>query len=315
MGMLVTALLLTMAKPVYLASYFVGNGEDGTYLAVSEDGYKFRPLLEPNVPILKPTIGKDKLMRDSCILRGPDGTWHMVWTTGWWDQSIGISHSKDLVHWDAPQELAVMKDVPGTLNAWAPEIAYDAKDKQFAIFWSSTVKGRFDETLPKKDGDTGPDNAPLNHRYYVTTTTDFVNYAPSRLLWDPGFNSIDATLVHDGVRWLLFGKDETKSPKPAKFLFAAAGPRPTGPFAIVADRITGQYWAEGPTAIKDKGVYRVYFDRYMDKKWGAVESKDLVDWTDVSAKVQMVEGARHGTVTLVDEGFVKKIREELASSG
>lgn len=312
--MLVTALLLTLAKPVFLASYFQGNGEDGVYLAVSDDGYKFRPLLEPNVPILKSEIGKDKLMRDPCILRGPDGTWHMVWTTGWWDQGIGISHSKDLVHWDPPQEIPVMKDVPGTLNAWAPEIAYDKKEKEYAIVWSSTVKGRFDETLPKKGADTGPNNTPLNHRYYVTTTSDFNSYAPSRLLWDPGFNSIDATLFHDGVRWVLFGKDETKAPKPAKFLFAAAGPHPTGPFAIVSDRITGQYWAEGPTAVKDKGMYRVYFDRYMDKKWGAVESKDLLEWTDVSDKVQMVEGARHGTITVVDEGFVKKLREGLSGT-
>lgn len=303
-----------MAKPVYLASYFVGNGEAGAYLAVSEDGYVFRPIVEPNVPILKPTLGKDRLMRDPCLLRSPDGGWHMVWTTGWWDRIIGLSHSKDLVNWDEPVAVPVMEKEPQALNAWAPEIAYDERSKSYTLFWSSTVKGRFSETA-HASGDLGPNGVPLNHRYYCTTTTDFRSYSPTALMWDPGFNSIDATLLRDRGRWVLFGKDETKAPKPAKFLFVAAGPRPTGPFAMLNERITGSYWAEGPTAIRDGSVYRVYFDRYTEGRWGAVESSDLATWTDVSDRVKMPPGARHGTVLQVGADVVKKLRSALAGRG
>jgi hypothetical protein len=310
--MLSLLLAMTMAKPVYIATYFLGNGESGAYLAVSDDGYEFKPLAEPNVPLLKPTVGKDRLMRDPCLLRGPAGDWHMVWTTGWWDRSIGISHSKDLVNWDEPALLPVMEKEPSALNAWAPEIAYDERSKAYTIVWSSTVKGRFPET-DRPDGDLSPDRVPLNHRYYATTTTDFRDYSPSRLVWDPGFNSIDATLIRDGARWVLFGKDETKAPKPAKHLFVAAGPRPTGPFVMLNERITGPYWAEGPTAVKDGSTYRVYFDRYMDGRWGAVESTDLINWQDVSERIKMPAGARHGTVLMVSPDVLKKLKAALAN--
>jgi len=308
--MLIGLPLVVMAKTVFLATYFVGNGESGAYLAVSTDGYKFQPIVEPNVPILKPSLGKDKLMRDACISRGPDGTWHMVWTTGWWDQSIGISHSKDLVHWEDQKSIPVMAGVEGTLNAWAPEIAYDPRLEAYVIVWSSTVRGTYPETL-RTDGDKSPNGVPLNHRYYATTTKDFEAYAPATPMWDPGFNCIDATLFHDGTRWLLFGKDETKAPKPAKYLFVAGGPRPLGGLVTLSERITGDYWAEGPTVVRDKDLYRVYFDRYTEGRWGAVESADLVHWNDVSDQIQMVAGARHGTVLAVPESVVTQVRKAL----
>src|SRR5258708_27752430 len=41
---------------------------------------------------------------------------HMVWTTGWWDQGIGIAHSKNLVEWSEQEFLPVMKDMPDARN-------------------------------------------------------------------------------------------------------------------------------------------------------------------------------------------------------
>ena len=34
-------------------------------------------------------VGKDKLMRDPCIIEGPDGLFHMVWTVSWAERGIG----------------------------------------------------------------------------------------------------------------------------------------------------------------------------------------------------------------------------------
>ena len=76
----------------YLFSYFTGNGEDGLHFASSADGLKWTAL-NGGRSFLQPAIGS-KLMRDPSITRGPDGRFHMVWTTGWWDKGIGVAHSR-----------------------------------------------------------------------------------------------------------------------------------------------------------------------------------------------------------------------------
>jgi hypothetical protein len=297
----------------FLLSYFVDNGQSGVYLATSDDGFHFKPLLEPNVPIMVSELGGDRLCRDPFLMQGPDRQWHMLWTTGWWDRTVGLAHSKDLVHW-TQQYVPAMVDLPGALNAWAPEMVYDAVGKKYVIFWSSTQKGRFASTA-REDGDLGPEGEPLNHRFFATTTVDFKSFTPSRLLWDPKFNCIDLTihLTREGD-WIVFGKDETRAPQPAKFLFAASAPSPYGPFHMVSRRITGDYWAEGPTVVRIDGktrTFRVYFDRYTEGRWGAVESSDMINWTDVSDKIEMVPGARHGSMMRVDKRMVDRLRERL----
>ena len=298
-------------RPVrqFLLSYFVDNGQAGVYLAISDDGLHFRPLLEPNIPIMQSELGTDRLSRDPCIMLGPDRQWHMVWTSGWWERTIGLAHSKDMVHW-TQQYVPAMVEIPGALNAWAPEMVYDRPTEKYVIFWSSTVKGRFESTA-REDGDLGPEGEPLNHRYFFTTTKDFKTFSPSRLLWDPKFNCIDLTMHHTRDGWLVFGKNETRTPQPAKFLFSATAPTPYGPFHMMNKRITGEYWAEGPTAVRTEGKTRVYFDRYIDGRWGAVESVDMLNWTDVSDKIQMVPGARHGTVIQVSKIYIDRLRERL----
>ncbi|RYZ18436.1 MAG: glycosyl hydrolase, partial [Chitinophagaceae bacterium] len=69
-----------------------------------------------------------------------------------------------------------------------------------------------------------------------------------------------------------------------------------GPYSKPGPPITGKYWAEGPTAIKINGQWIVYFDKYTEKKYGAVTSTDFVNWTDISDKVSFPKGTRHGTV-------------------
>lgn len=71
----------TATEP-YLFSFFRDNGETGLYLAYSYDGLKWTTL-NNDKSVLKPQVGKERLMRDPCIYRGPDGVFHMVWTTGW----------------------------------------------------------------------------------------------------------------------------------------------------------------------------------------------------------------------------------------
>ncbi|NLF68151.1 MAG: glycoside hydrolase family 43 protein [Candidatus Anammoximicrobium sp.] len=282
-----------------LFSSFRGNGEDGLHLAWSKDGYTWTPLRNDK-PLLRPEVGGG-LMRDPQILQGPDGTFHMTWTTAWNKHGVGYANSKDLIHWSRQKLLDVMNNEPSARNVWAPEIFYDAVRKQFMILWASTIPGRFPAT------DKAGDNS-YNHRMYFTVTTDFDRLEPARLLYEPGFNVIDATIVQDGHRYLMFLKDETRNP-PAKNLRVATAEAPTGPYGPPSPPITGQYWAEGPSAIRLGDKWFVYFDRYIEHRYGLVTSRDLVHWSEESDKVRFPADHRHGSVLRVSRKVWKGLRE------
>lgn len=287
-----TFILANSQAKVYLFTYFKGNGEDGLHLAYSRDGYKFTSLNNDS-SFLKPEVGVSKLMRDPCLIQTSDGTFHMVWTAGWTERGIGYASSKDLINWSEQKYLKVMEKEPLARNCWAPEIVYDRKEKQFLIFWATTIPGRFPET--EKAGDGG-----YNHRMYCITTKDFETISETKLFYDKGFNVIDATIVRTRKKYTMFLKDETRNP-PQKNIRIASAPTLYGPYSTPSEPISGKYWAEGPTVMKIGKSWIVYFDKYMDKKMGAVTSTDIVNWTDISDKVSFPEGMRHGTIIEIDE--------------
>jgi len=277
-------------KTAYLFCYFKNNGEDGLHLAYSNDGFNWKSL-HGDSSYLKPVVGDDKLMRDPCIIKGGDGLFHMVWTVSWKERGIGHTSSKDLIHWSKQEYLPVMEHEATAKNCWAPEIFYDKPSKQYMIFWATTIPGRFPKT------DSLGDN---NHRIYYVTTKDFKTYSKTQLLYDQGFNVIDATIQKQGNKYVMILKDETKKPV-QKNLRVAFSDNLTGGYGMPSAPITGKYWAEGPTAIKINNEWIVYFDKYMLHKYGAVSSTDLINWTDISDKVSFPAGTRHGTVLTVTE--------------
>lgn len=289
----------TEDKNVYLMSYFKGNG-DGLHLAYSHDGLQWEALFEDAV-ILKPQIGKDKLMRDPSIVQDDDGTFHLVWTTGWWDQGIGYASSKDLKNWSEQRYIPVMEKYEGTKNTWAPELFYDAKDKTFYIFWASTIPGAFPE-LPTSDREKG-----LNHRQYYVTTKDFETFSETKLFFDPGFSVIDGAILKKADRYYLFVKNENSAPA-EKNIRITAHDKPYDFPTTVSAPITGDYWAEGPTPLIVGGYVYVYFDKYTDRKYGAVRSKDMTNWEDVSETVSFPEGIRHGTTFAVSEAILQGLK-------
>ena len=65
--------------------------------------------------------------------------------------------------------------------------------------------------------------------------------------------------------------------------------------------------------IKLNGKWVVYFDKYTEKKYGAIASTDLISWTDISDKVSFLKGVRHGTAFKVsgkEFDKMKKLYEE-----
>lgn len=276
-------------EDVLFFSYFKGNGEDGLHLAYSEDGYQWNTLNDDE-SFLKPEVGESVLMRDPCILYGPDKLFHMVWTSGWNERGIGYARSKDLVNWSEQMYIPVMQHEENALNCWAPEIFYDDVKEEFLIIWSTTISGQFPKTSA-----TGGNK--YNHRMYALSTPDFSNFSQARLFYDHGFNVIDGSIFKLGEKdYILFLKDETKLPEAEKNIRWAKAEQIGGPYSSPSEAITGDYWAEGPTCIKTGEKYIVYFDKYEQGSMGAVESIDLINWKDISDRISFRGGVRHGTV-------------------
>ncbi|MCF7805602.1 MAG: glycoside hydrolase family 43 protein [Candidatus Marinimicrobia bacterium] len=294
-------------KDVYLFSYFQGNGEDGLHLAYSLDGYTFKAL-NNNESFLKPELTADKLMRDPCIIQGPDGLYHMAWTVSWWEKGIGYANSEDLIHWSEQQYIPVMEHEPDAKNCWAPELYYDEANARYLIFWATTIPGRFPETDNQSSEEPpAPGN---NHRMYYTWTKDFQEFADTEIFYNKGFNVIDATIEKEGDTYMMFLKDETNKPfEPQKNIRLATADQAAGPYSEPSEPITGDYWAEGPTAIKIDGKWIVYFDKYIDHNMGAVMSEDLENWTDISGRINFPEGTRHGTVYRVPWEVLDRLME------
>jgi len=285
-------------KSVYLFSYFKDNGKDGLHLAYSRDALKWEALKNDS-SFLAPKVSKDKLMRDPCIIKGGDGNFHMVWTVSWTDKTIGYAWSKDLIHWSEQVAIPVMVNEEGTRNCWAPEITYDDAKKQYLIYWASTITGKFLETASEKESG-------YNHRIYYTLTKDFKKFSKTKLLYNPGFNVIDATIVKDGKRFVMFMKDETREPA-QKNLKIAFSNKMAGKYSSASAPITGKYWAEGPTVIRKDGLWMVYFDKYTLKQYGAISSPDLLNWTDISNQISLPKGIRHGSIFTITEIEFQKL--------
>ena len=290
----------TQEKEIYMFSYSGDNGQ-GLHLAYSTDGYKWAAL-NNDQPFLHPELSKDSLLRDPCIIQGQGKKFHMVWTISWDEKGIGYSSSEDLINWTPQQFIPVMANEPKALNCWAPELFYDRKEKQYMIYWSTTIPGRFNEG-------EGDDN--YNHRIYYVTTKDFKTFSETKLLYDGGFNVTDATIIYDDEKYYMFLKDETRSPV-KKHIRIAVSENLTSGYKLLSRPITPD-WVEGPTVIKINDYWMVYYNEYTRNKFGAVRSEDFIRWEIVSESLNFPPGARHGTVFKTDVKMFTKLLRSISS--
>jgi len=275
---------------IYLFAYFTGNGAGGLHLATSSDAIRWTAF-NGGAPMLTPVLGEHRLMRDPHLSRGPNGIFHLLWTTGWNDPFIGHASSTDLVNWSEQRVLPVMDAHPGTRNCWAPEAAYDPATGDFIIIWSSTVPGRNADTDNLcEDG--------YNHRLYATRTRDFKTLSPTALFYDPGFPVIDGTLLRRRGQWHLFFKDETVRPVARKTIHHVSAPTLAGPWTAPSPPI-GSAWAEGPAALDLGSETLLIFDLYNREKYAALRSSDLSTWRDPAPDFTLPTGARHGSLLAV----------------
>jgi hypothetical protein len=281
---------------VYLFTSFREPATDGLYLAWSEDGYHWDDL---GGPYLAPMVGTQKVMRDPSVVKGPDGTYHMVWTSSWkGDLGFGYASTKDFISWSEQKHLPVMAHDTSTVNVWAPELFYDDERKEFIIIWASTIPFKFEKGIEEERN---------NHRMYYVTTKDFLTFSETKLYLDPGFSVIDCVIVKRGKDdYVLVLKDNTR---PNRNLKVAFGRTPLGPWENISKPFTG-FLTEGPTVIKPAGKYLIYYDFYGEKKYAAAETEDFISFADATSEILLPEGHKHGTITRVKHGVIEKIKKE-----
>jgi len=293
-------------EKAYLFTYFDNTKQDaGLLLAYSLNGYSWTAVND-NQPLMIPTLGKNKLLRDPSICQAPDGTFHLVWTTGWSDQIIGHATSNDLIHWSEQQTIPVMQDFPSARNSWAPELFYDKNEKKYWILWASTVP---DNPNVKTEGCISESN--YNHRIYCTTTSDFKNFSKTRLYFNPDFNAIDAAVIQDPKTDVLIMtvKNENLKPREKNIRITRSKRMDDGFPTDVSAPIHIQQYAEGPSPLfLENGDLIVFFDLYVQHKYAASVSHDHgKTWEDATDKIQMPQGMSHGTAIAVDKKIVDKL--------
>lgn len=290
-------ILLTFAscqqKDVYLFTSFREPATDGLYLAWSNDGYHWDDL---GGPYLVPQVGIQKVMRDPSVVQGPDGIFHMVWTSSWrGDLGFGYAYTKDFLSWSEEQFISVMDFDTSTVNVWAPELFYDDEQKQFIIIWASTIPYKFEKGIEEEMN---------NHRMYYTTTPDFKTFSETKLFLDPGFSVIDAVIVkRQKEDYVLVLKDNTR---PNRNLKVAFGKTPLGPYENISEPFTG-FLTEGPTVTMVGDNYLIYYDSYRDKTYGAASTTDFKTFADVSSEIALPEGHKHGTIIKVKQKYLKRL--------
>jgi len=289
------AALTACSRQAYLFTSFREPATDGLRLLYSYDGYRWKDM---DTVFLRPEAGAQKVMRDPSMALGPDGTFYLVWTSSWHnDQGFGYATSRDLLHWSQQGQLPVMQGT-GAVNVWAPELYYDQAARDMKVVWASCIPGKFAKGLEEDSN---------NHRLYYTRTKDLQHFGKSELFFDPGYSVIDAVIVRQSKhRYVLVFKDNTR---PERDLKVAHGRSPLGPWSNVSAPFTGKL-TEGPSVVKLKNKWLIYYDAYGKKTYEAVETADFRTFRPVE-NIALPEGHKHGTIVPVKRKVVDGLLKQL----
>jgi hypothetical protein len=286
----------------YISTYFDGNrapGQSGLSIAGSDDGFHWNRI---NIPNFRPQVGPWQNFADPSFDRGPDGTYHMVWTTG--NDGFGYATSQDLVNWGNERFIEIPRIGPfqgeSMLFTWAPEITYIPDEERFDIIFSQANES-FD---PNK-------RTVADFNGYRVSTTDFQTLTtPVRLFGDnPPIRDIDAVVHPTDDGYVMFTKRENVipdvSPKQKDGIYVYQSPNRDGPWTKVSGRLPGNIAnSEGPSPVDIRGKTIVYYDQTSGSNNGsklkAVRTDDFENFQDISELMYGPNNFRHGTMRQVD---------------
>ena len=268
----------TSSQHFYMFIYFLNsNDQAGARIALSSNAMNWQKINDEK-PVLVPIISSEKRMRDpNTYYDSTTGTFHLVWTTGWNQQTIGYATSVDLKTWTPQVALPVGTKITGCTCCWAPEIFYDDIKDSFMVYWST-------------------DRGTNGKRTYYSLTKDFKTFSGPKKFFDPGYSVIDATILKDAAaKYYMFFKDErdvkdVPDNDKTKNIHYIVGKSPQGGgapdgfakgtldigWSQISQAIT-DVGCEGPSAIKINNQYLVYFDPFgvFSSTYRMVQTADL----------------------------------------
>ncbi len=274
----------------YVFAYFEGpwptGGDSGIYLSYSHDGLEFVPLNDGN-PVLTPPQPPDfpsgeNVTRDPSVVYGPDGLFHMVWTSGIEAKTIGYSSSPDLVNWSDPERVEIWGASDDVTHTWAPELYYDEQEEDYLVVFASDVDGH-------------------SHRLYSVETTDFSSFSSPELFYYNGYPVIDGMIAEDvdNDQFVMVMREDIGG---GANVWMATSDTARGPWTRTEDPVVGTWTtvdndpAEGPCLIKIDDTWHLYWDAHNVGDLRTATSTDLVNWTNRSDVAALPDEGRHGTV-------------------
>lgn len=180
----------------YLFAHMHASKEITCY-ALSRYGQVFTDLFDSGEVFDTKAFTTTGGMRDSYICRMENGNFMLAGTDmtsalGWESNHImDLMLSNDLVHWDkevkidleTPENLAALglQNAEQMTAAWAPQIIYDPVSGNYMVYYSVGVKGD-------------------RHRIYYQMVDSELNVLTTpKLLFDPGYDVIDADIVWNAL--------------------------------------------------------------------------------------------------------------------
>ncbi|MGC1480885.1 MAG: PA14 domain-containing protein [Chthoniobacterales bacterium] len=293
----------------YIFTYFDGDSKSGLWLMGSDDGFVWHRVENRDAADksqrFNPKVGQWEFFRDPSFAVGPDGRYHLVWTTG--SNGFGYASSDDITRWSNDDarfikiDLGDLADVP-LRHTWAPEVRYDPDTQLFNILISVRAKN-FAKDHPKY-------SEMSNYRIqeFLVQTADWETFTDPVVAFPKldKLSTIDADAIStdDGV--MLFSKIEHRDRFGEKVKDARGGIR-----ILRGESIKGPWdgelteespmlpsapgASEGPSALQIGPLLVVYHD------WGfsASGSFDDEEWFSVAKEFQRPNNWRHGSVRQV----------------
>src|SRR3989337_908323 len=103
--------------------------------------------------------------------------------------------------------------------------------------------------------------------------------------------------------YFLVLKDNTRPERNIKVAFAD---NPLGPYKNVSKPFTDNF-TEGPSVIKVKDDWLIYYDSYRKKIYEASATKNFISFENITGKVKIPEGHKHGTIFKVKRSGLKNL--------
>lgn len=277
----------------YLFAYFRNdakstNGENIFY-AVSKDGYNYESL-NGGVPVANASQGTGH-SRDPYIMKAQDGAeykYYMVatdanTTNNYNNTGLHTWGSNDLISWDelANPQFATNKGGGSktiTNMCWAPEAIWDPVAEKYMVYFSSN------------EADSAANES---SKIWYSYTSDFKNFDEKQLLFDPGYDVIDADITPYKNGYVMMYKKEAKSDPGAKKVWYTfkTGKSPSnsdGEYDAANAKIfesVSTTQAEGPQVFPISGTssYGVLVDYFSNGGFGFSYTSDFESYSKISA--------------------------------